>query len=330
MDNNLIKLMVDTAKGSVDKFSVKDGNKTVREALIELCGTDKPDYRTFRRNKNEIFEIIEIALDEVITSGWGTNDFFNQFVDFRDLNLGDKNEFDVKDNSVLTVSKIARGNLDMKTQRLDAGSVFSVPISTYGVAVGESLLRVISGRMDWSELVAKVQEAYDNQLKDTIYSSMNASITYLPTAFKQTGSFTAANLQTICDHTKAANGNADIIIAGTSTALANVYGTADISWSDGMKDEFNRTGRVAFWRGRPLIEIPQVHTMNTFNFKLDDTILYVLPTNTKPIKVVNEGNAYIVDESTGENTLDMSVVYKMVKEFGISVIFNKLYGMYDI
>jgi hypothetical protein len=322
--------MVDTSKNCVDKFSVKDGNKVVRESLIELCGTEKPDYRTFRRNKNEIFEIVETALDEIITSGWGGNDFFNQFVQYKNVNLGDKNEFVVPDNSILTVSKIARGNLDMKTQRIDTGSTFSVVVSTYGAAVGESLLRVISGRLDWSVLTNKLVEAFDNQVKDTFYSTMNASIAYLPAAFKETGSFSASNLQSVVNHVKAANGNAPVVIAGTSVALASVYGTADITWSDGMKDQLNRTGKIGFWRGIPMIEVPQVHTINTFTFKLDDTILYVLPANAKPLCFVEEGQAIIRENSDGQDSLDMSVDYKVVKEFGCSCVFNKLYGMYDI
>jgi hypothetical protein len=329
MNNELVKLCIDTAKGSVEKYSQKDGNKAVREALIEIVGTDKPDYKTFRRHKNDIFEIIETALDEVITSGWAGNDFFNQFVEYKNTNLGDKNEFDVPDNSILTVAKTARGVLDLRRQRLDSGSTFSVTPSTYSVAIVEDLLRVIAGRLDWSAFVAKVQQAYDNQLKNDIYSAIKGSISYLPTAFKLAGSFTAANLQAICDHTKAANGNADIIIAGTSAALASVYGTADITWSDGMKDEYNKTGKVAYWRGIPLIEIPQIHTINTFTFALDDTQLYVLPMNTKPIKIVEEGNAIIVENNDGNNTLDLSVSYTMIKEYGVACIFNKLYGMYD-
>jgi hypothetical protein len=330
MDNNLIKLLVDTGRNTVDKFSQKDGNKAVREALVELCGTDKPDFRTFRRNKNEIFEIIEIALDEVITSGWANNDFFTTLVDYRNVNLGDKNLFDVPDNSILTVAKTARGVLDLRRQRLDVGSTFSVPVSTYSVSIGEDLLRVISGRMDWSALVAKVQQAYDNKLKDDIYSAIKGSITYLPAAFKQTGSFTTANLQSLVDHTMAANGNAGVVIAGTNVALGSVYGTPDITWSDGMKDELNRTGKVAFWRSVPLIAIPQVHKINTFDFALDDTQLYILPANTNPIKVVEEGNATVVENADGNNTLDLSVAYTMIKEYGISCLFNKMYSVYDM
>lgn len=330
MDKELIKLLVDTGKKSVEKFSVDKGNQAVRKALIDLCGTDMPDYRTFRRNKNEIFEIVEIALDEVITSGWANNDFFNSLVEYKNVRLGDKNEFTAPDNSILTVSRIARGNLDLKSQRLDSGSSFNVPVSTYGVKVGESLLRVISGRMDWSALVAKVQQAYDLKLKDSIYASVKGSIAYLPAEFKSTGSYLPADLQAICDHTSSANGNAPVIIAGTATALGNVYGTADITWSDGMKDEFNRTGRVAFWRGKPLIELPQFHKINSFTFGLDDTQLFILPSGAHPIKVVEEGQAIIVDNPDGENKLDMSIDYTMIKEYGISCIFNELYGMYDL
>ncbi len=330
MDKNLIKIFVDAGKGTMNKFSKEDGNKAVREALIELCGTDKPDHRTFRRHKNEIFEIVEVALDEIITSGWSGNPFFEQFVEYKSSNLGDKNEFTVPDNSILTVAKLARGNWDFKTQRLDEGTSFSTTVSTYGIGVGESLLRIIAGRMDWSKLVQKAQEGFENKIRDGIYSALKGSITYLPSAFKQTGSFTPTNLQAIVDHVRAANGNAPVVITGTTTGLSNVYSTPDISWSDTMKDEYNKTGKVAFWRGIPLLDIPQVHTANTFTFAIDDTQLYVIPANTKPIKIFEEGQAMIREDNDASTSIDMSVEYKMIKEYGIGCIFSNLYGMYDL
>ena len=331
MNNELIKLCVDTGKGNLEKnFSVSTGNKSVKEAFQEIMGTDKPDYKTFRRHKNDIFEIIETALDEVITSGWTGNEFFNQFVDFKSNKLGDKNEFDVPDNSILTVAKTARGVYDLRRQRLDSGSVFSVPVSAYGIAIVEDFLRVVSGRLDWSAFVTKVGQAYDLKVKDDIYNAVKGSITYLPAAFKITGSFTAAQLQTIVDHVKAANGGAEVAIIGTGIALSSVYGTVDITWSDSMKDQLNRIGKVASWRGKPLLEVPQVHTINTFNFALDDTQLFVVPNDTRFIKVFEEGDAIIDENSDGSGTKDKSITYSLVKEMGVSCLFNKIFGAYDI
>jgi hypothetical protein len=184
--------------------------------------------------------------------------------------------------------------------------------------------------MDWNKLVEKAQQGYDTKLKDDIYAAIKGSITYLPAVFKQTGSFSAVNLQSLVNHTSSANGNSDVVIAGTATALGNVYGTADITWSDTMKDEFNKTGKVAFWRGKPLIEIPQHHVINTFDFAIDDTQLFVLPSGTRPIQVVEEGQAIVQENADGQGTLDMSIDYTMLKEYGVSCVFNRLYGMYDM
>jgi hypothetical protein len=330
MNNELIKLCIDTARGNLEKnFSVSTGNKSIKEAFQEIMGTDKPDYKTFRRHKNDIFEIIETALDEVITSGWTGNEFFNQFTEVKSNKLGDKNEFDVPDNSILTVAKVARGVYDLRRQRLDSGSTFSVPVSAYSVAIVEDFLRVVSGRLDWSAFVAKVTQAYDMKVKDDVYTAVKGSIAYLPTAFKETGTFASTTLQTIIDHVKAANGGANVAIIGTGLALSSVYGTPDISWSDGMKDQLNKTGKVAFWRGTPLMEIPQVHTINTFNFALDDTQLFIVPNDTKFIKVFEEGDAIIDENNNGDGTKDKSITYSLVKEMGVSCIFNKLYGAYD-
>lgn len=330
MNNELIKLCIDTANHKLEgNFSVTTGNKSVKDALQTIMGTDKPDYKAFRRHKTEIFEIIETALDEVITSGWTGNEFFNQFAEVKSNKLGDKNEFDVPDNSILTVAKTARGVYDLRRQRLDSGSTFSVPVSAYSVAIVEDFLRVVSGRLDWSAFVTKVGEAYDLQVKNDIYTAVQGSIAYLPTAFKETGTFDKAKLQAIIDHVKAANGGSNVAVIGTGLALSSVYGTADVTWSESMKDSLNKTGKVAFWRGNPLMEVPQVHTINTFNFALDDTQLFVVPNDTKFIKVFEEGDAIIDENSDGSGTKDKSITYSLVKEMGVSCIFNKIYGAFD-
>lgn len=327
--SELVRLAIDTVKNTVAHYSTAEGSTVIRKAFVEMFGTDKPDYKMMRKNKNEAFEIIEEALDVLIVSGWGANPFFNQFVEYRDLNLGDQNDFVVEDNSVLTVAKIAKGNLDLRRQKLDVGTSFSVTTSVYGISIYTDFLRFLAGRVDWTAFVQKCYEAFTLKINDEIAAAFKGTISSLPAEFKVSGSFVADSLASIVAHVQVACGNKPVIIAGTKIALARIYGTPDITWSDGMKDELNKTGKVAFWRGIPLMEIPQTHTLNSYTFGQDDTQLYILPAGVKPIKFVNEGTAIIKEVSDGLTNLDMSMEYTLIKTFGISCIFNVLYGMYD-
>lgn len=327
MNNDLVKLCIDTYRGVVSSsYSKEQANETIRKAFIDILGTDKPDYRTFRKHKNEIFEIIEITLDQSISSGFANNNFFDQFVEYRDLNLGDTNTFYVEDKSLLTVSKYAGGHHDLIRQRLDGGSEFTVQTSAYGIKIYDYFVRLLAGRIDWVAFVNKVQASLDNFIAQAIYSSFMGSLSYLPAQFKSTGTFSKDALLTVCDHVQAANNNAEIMLVGTRTALSKMVGSFDSGWSDNMKDERNTLGYVRYYEGIKTLVLPQVHIANTFDFALDNDKVLVLPSNVKPIKIVREGQT-IIDESTdGKKNKDGSIEYEVQFRLGISTIFNVLYG----
>jgi hypothetical protein len=82
--------------------------------------------------------------------------------------------------------------------------------------------------------------------------------------------------------------------------------------------------------GNALLEIPQVFTPNTFTFALDDSKLLILPANTKPVKVVREGQSIIQENSDGSKNADMSMEYTFLTQYGVAVVFNNAYGVYTL
>jgi hypothetical protein len=57
----------------------------------------------------------------------------------------------------------------------------------------------------------------------------------------------------------------------------------------------------------------------------------ILPTaDVKPIKIVYEGDSLVKEVSDGTDNMDMSLEYKFITRFGVNVVFNTLYGMYEI
>lgn len=326
MNNDLIKLCIDTYKGTVINYSREQASEVIRKAFVDILGTDKPDYRTFRKHKNEIFEIIEITLDQSISNGFADNNFFEQFVEYRDLNLGDTNTFYVEDRSLLTVSKYAGGHHDLIRQRLDGGTEFTVQTSAYGIKIYDYFMRLLAGRIDWIAFVNKVRASIDNFLAQAIYTSFMGSLQYLPTQFKATGTFSQSAFLEVCDHVQAANNNSEIMLVGTRSALAKMTGTSDATWSDNMKDERNTLGYVRYYEGIKTLVLPQVHVANTFDFALDNSKILILPANVKPIKIVREGQTIITESTDGKKNMDGSIEYEVQFRLGISTIFNVLYG----
>lgn len=328
--NELVKLGVGLYKGvATEKFSKYDANEAIRNGFIKILGTDKPDHKTFRRHKVAIFEIIEEVLEQTITNGMVATDFFNQFVEYKDLNLGDTNEFFVEDNTMLTVARVSGNHWDIRRQKLNEGDSFSVPVEAYAVGVYGDFLRFLAGRLDWVALMGKIERAFVHDLNSRIHAAFMGSVSYLPTEFKQTGTYDEEKLLTIAEHVQAANQGSNLIIAGTRTALSKILKDSSLM-SDGMKDELNKSGYISDWNGYSVMAIPQSHKPNTFEFEIENNKLLVLPSNAKPVKVVREGTPIIRENSDGTVNKDMSMEHDVISFYGVGVIFNTLYGMYDL
>ena len=132
------KLMLDAARGTVENYSAKEANDKIVEVFRNVIGCDEHSTkaeirRGMRKNQAVLFDIIEETIDDALVSGWEQNPFFREYVDVRNLALGDANEFYVPDNSVLSVMKVSGNHHDIVRQRLGAGKVFSVETSWYAV-----------------------------------------------------------------------------------------------------------------------------------------------------------------------------------------------------
>lgn len=328
MKKDLVKLGVDLFKKRVTEYTPAKGNEVMRNAFVDIVGTSTPDYRQFRKHKNEIFEVIEEVLDQTITDGMLTP-FFDQFVEYRDLNLGDTNEFYVEDRSMLVVARHAGNHWNIRRQKLNVGDSFVVATEPIAIAIYADFKRFLAGRLDWDAFVSKVGQAFTQDLNSRVYAEFMSTINYLPAEFKATGTYDEATLLEIAEHVQAANQGSEIIIAGTRTGLSKLSG-AQALLSEQMKNELNQNGVLANWNGYSLLPIPQNHKSNSFEFQVDNDRLMILPANAKPIKVVKEGTPLIKEVSDGLTNRDMSMEYNFIAQYGVASVFNMLYGQYQI
>jgi len=329
----LVKLCVDGYKGNVTQYSVGEVSEVIRKEFIELMGTDKPNPREFRAHAPQIYAILEEVLDDLITKGITQTRFFDQFVEYRDLNLGDRNEFYVEDRTTLFISEVAHGHWNLRRQKLNVGQSFHVDTKVYGAAVYGDFLRFVTGRLDWAGLVNKLQEAVQLKLAEDIYTGFLGATQYLPTQFKKTGSFDANAMSDLIQHVSVANNYKPLVIAGTRNALKKITGSytgTPFMASQNMLDILNQQGYLNVFDGVPLLEIPQVFKRNTFDFKLDDNVLMVLATDNKPVKVVREGQSMIKEVSSGTENLDMSIEHMFLTQYGVATVFNNAYGVYTV
>ena len=99
----------------VEKFSKKEAQTIIENAIIEACGGNW-DYYSFQDNKNKVFKVLGEVLgatvyDRVIKA-------FDSFVDVRDTELGDIVEYTIHNTDMYKVATISHGVNNLRRQRI--------------------------------------------------------------------------------------------------------------------------------------------------------------------------------------------------------------------
>jgi hypothetical protein len=301
--------------------------KVLREALIEMNGgSTKLDYKKIRDGKCVgLFAIMEEILNKTVIEGLPEDNFFKQFVDYRNLALGDQNSFYTPDESLLLVSDMSEGNVNIRRQRLNVGETFSITTGLKGIAIYEELNRILAGRVDMNAMIDKVGESFKKKINDEIYTNFTGAFSKLPATFAVNGVYSEDNLLALIDHVEAATGQSATIV-GTRSGLRKVT-TAVVS--EDAKKLMNEQGFYGSFNGTPMMALKNVHITNTYNFMLSDNDLYVVPSGIKPIKFVTEGESTILQGDAMKNA-DLTVDYLFADRYGMSVIIATLFGIYRI
>lgn len=111
----------DEETGESRKISRHDANKAVRKVLMEVCELTEDDLkskktyeRKLRKHQDEIFELIEEDIDFKVETGFRENEWFQKFVDYRNIKLGDDEEFWTQDvQGLFVVAKISGDHHDL-------------------------------------------------------------------------------------------------------------------------------------------------------------------------------------------------------------------------
>ena len=258
------KLMLDTYNGTLEAdITIKEANEQIRAMFHKIIGVGenatKADIRkAIKRNQQVLFDLIEEVVPNLLQTGWQDNPFFNEFVETRNLDIGDQAMFYSEDETLLTVSKVSGNHWDLDRQRLGKGSSFTVATSWYGIAVYSEYERLLTGAEDFSTFVNKLFEAVDRYVNESIYQAMLAAAEQLPGGATGSGQWvktgelndsTKEVFVQLIEDVQMATGM-EVVIMGTKTALSKLGGIQDINWiSEDMRVARNTTGRIGHWEG---------------------------------------------------------------------------------
>lgn len=330
----IVKLAVDAYKGNVEKYSTKQSQDVLRQALIDANGgSTKLDYKAIRDGKcSGLFTLIEEILSRTVVEGLQGDEYFNALVDFRNLAEGDQNIFVVEDNTLFVVSEAADGTQGVRRQRLGGAKETSIPTSLKAVRIYEELNRVLSGRVDFNDFINKVAESFRQKLLNDVYGLWSGAtaadlggVTYFPNA----GTYDEENLLDLIAHVEAAAGGKPATIVGTKKAIRNLIPSIQ---GEGFKSDLYNLGYAGKFYGTPVVVTPQRHKVGSTDFVLKDDVLTIIAGDDKPIKVVYEGNPIVLMGDPTTNA-DFTQEYFYGEKYGMGIVLaggNAGIGRYEM
>ena len=321
--NNLLALMKTVAKADVtaptsysfngESFSYEALNETLRRELKEYAS----DYAQYRENKNLIFSLIEQTMDDILPKKVIKQ--YEQFAEVKTFAQGDKPIF----RRQLTSNKRAKqfitrvghaGHYEVFKLGKNEES-FEVPTSAIGGAAQIGFEEFLDGRVDFAEVTKIVMEGMDELIAKEVAAALKASVNQLP----------PANRVACAGFDEAAMDRLIMIAAAYGTPT--IYCTYEFAvklvptnawqYTEAMKDELWKTGRLASYKGRKVVILEQGFVDETNSTKvIDPGYCWIIPSgaNTKPVKIAFEGNT-LVDERS--NNYDWSREIQVYKKVGV-------------
>lgn len=311
--SDIQRLAFDAVNGTTVR-SKEDLNNAVRQAVLDACGGEW-DYYKFQANKHSVFAIIAELMPVAMHASLAAK--FDKFAEFKDTAMGDKQYFDVPDNSIYPILTVARGIGAIDRQKI-VDKNFTVSTDWKMIRLYDEFDRFMAGKIDMGRIVETATRAMENHVGLLIANAIYNSYSSVGTNYKNTGAFSASGVQSIMAHVKAANGVDKVEIWGTDIALANVTDT--FGYSDSAKDSANGVGYWGDFRGASLFSLPQAYQPQTQTMGVSDNQLIIVPAmDEKIVKVVFEG-APVVDTKDGLNRADLQPEFLLGRRVGVAAM----------
>jgi hypothetical protein len=326
-----LKIMIDAVKGvNMENYSKSETSEAIRNALIEMNGGSKKlNLKNFYRG-SQLYALVQELIPAIIDEGFKDEDVLFNLVDYRNIADGDEEEFYVEGNSYFLVADAAAGIRGVRRQRIDKSETVTVKTSVKVVRIYEELNRLLAGKVTFDKFVDNVAKSFKQKILADAYkaiSEMSQTTAGLDSNYVVAGTGTGDEdaLIELIQHVEAATGK-EARIYGTKAALRKVT-TATVS--DEAKKDMYEMGYYGKFNGTEMICMRQVHKVGTSVFALDDSKLYIIAGDDKPVKIVNEGEGLLYEgDATANNDLTQEYVYGQT--FGVGVVCAEKMGIFTL
>ena len=276
-----------------ENFSFDEVQETLRAQFQELA----PDYRAYRENKNTIFRIIEETLSEIVPERIKEN--YNQFAEVKHYAQGDKPIFRRKNNArnrnrgKQFVTRVGLAGVYEVWKLGQAQESFEVPTNAIGGAAQIGFEEFLDGRADWAELVNILYEGIDDLIFEEIGAALGEGINQLPAQNRVVSpGFNEAAFDQLLNSAKMWG---NVTIYCTNEFAVKMIPQEAWRYTEAMKDELYRTGRLQGYKGENVVVLPNTYK-SAFEMEkvIDPSLCWIIPSSAdqKPVKVALEGDLY--------------------------------------
>ena len=334
-ENKIYDLALDLSRNEFamhvdsEKVSKKDLEDYLRDKIKNDILHGATLYQAYRRNNIVMFEIIEEIVNVAIGENVLSSPFMDAFVEVKNRALGDTTAF-YSEGGLLSVASFAGNHWDTNRQALDLGDEITLPKEWFYIHCYEDLERFLLGITSMDKITDKIYKSTNKYIQDRIYAQFNNVANAFPADFSATGNSESA-VGELCDKVAAAGGYDSLTIAGTKGALRKLAGIIpDKMFANSQKEAKAMTGSIGDWEGNKLMIIPQTLKSGTFDLALDDTKLFIMGGDTKPIKLEFIGDTRSDIDTTGKKYNDMSVDIQVQTAMGIVLVLSPYAGVFTL
>lgn len=349
---SMLNLMSDLACGrelfdaeSGKVISKSEANAKILEFSRHVFGiTDVKNKKEVRRavrdNGRVWYDIIEDTIDERIDTRFEENGWFSDLVDRHNIADGDRQDFVIEKDTILSVAKGGVSHHDHILQQLGEGEVIPVPTMLYVVKVGADINRYLQGDIDWEKYITAVADAFIRQAQADVMNAINTLPNKVAPAAQFTGTgkldtTTKDAFDEIVANVSDANGGADVMIMGVHTGLSKINALQEGAFAaPAQKESVMNTGNVGTYEGSDLVMIPNRFKDVTFTQKvLNPKLLLILPVvgdEGKFIKMVDEGDTVIVEKTERGDYVSDLMTHEAQRKMGMAVEIGRKIGIWTL
>ena len=273
---------------------------------------------------NQIQDVmIDMILPETLMTG-----SLKYFADMKFADLGDSIKFDIKSNSLFTVSKA--GNRQRTTnQQKTFRTTVTMTGDNHEITIGTTLFEMLTGQSYLAEEIMKVARSIETTMLFEAYDAFKTEMNGL-SGNLAVANYSETSLISLCETVTAYNQGRKAVIIGTPVALKSVLPDNTTNYRYLLDDDYVRLGHLAQFNGYDVLPMEQVanpYDSTAYALKLDDTKIYVVsPASDKIVKIGVFGGTFSHQDNSYDNA-NKTIENTTEKAWNTAVVTNSVAGI---